>query len=150
MACSAMTGLAATNKFSENTVGTARIGYLVVIGTEHPNPGMCVGAELLKAYGCEVGVSGLPSNTTSIIYQNMVLADNVRAIGLRTSNNNSNLTNLGYLKNSWISAAARTTCNYCYPGPSNLTCINSTGMRLMTSSNDTKTYPDSHGFSHDD
>lgn len=62
-------------------------------------------------------------------YQGFMFADNQRSIGLRTGSMKGNGdNNTAILTNSWFSAAARPTCDYCY-GTNATSCKNSHAIR---------------------
>ena len=62
--------------FIDNIAGSAQIGYVL------SGPMSCAGGERLRAYGCKIGIVTNP-RAESFVWDNLILADSARAIGLR-------------------------------------------------------------------
>jgi hypothetical protein len=82
-------------------------------------------------------------------YQNFMLADNGRGMGLRHGYgiyNGDN--NTAILKDTWISAASRPNCNYCY-GTGATDCSGNYALRMMATTVNGETMPDKFGTNFD-
>lgn len=119
--------------FIDNVAGSANIGFLL------NGPGDCVGGESLRAYGSLIGIVTNP-NANSFVWNDLILADCGRAIGLRFGGNDANLNNSMVWKNSYITAVSRPNCSYCY-GTSTTLCQNTRAVRLLASSRNTEVLP---------
>ena len=92
--------------------------------------GGCKTAGYLNAYACEVGITSNPV-ASAVEWDNLQLADNKRALGLRFGGVENQRNNSVTLTNSWISAISRLTCADCY-GDQKISCSNLNGLRLLT------------------
>jgi len=121
------TDLKANGNYEKNIAGTAKIGFVF---SDAGVTSDCKAAGFLAAYACEIGVTANPT-ATSVVWDNLQLADNGRALGLRfnakTENSNNNSL---FLTNSWISAVSRTTCPDCYED-GKIPCSNLNALRLL-------------------
>jgi hypothetical protein len=129
-------------RFVSNTAGSCAVGFAFNAGTES-----CLSAQLITAYNCKIGFIANPPSTNIIKYSQFVLADNGRAMGLRNGFSASD-DNTALLTNSWISAIARPSCDYCY-GDLATDCTDNEGVRLMVSTVVASTYPSVYGNSLD-
>lgn len=125
----------ATSNDYQNTVGSAKIGYLLTNPTSvpvgnTPAPIVCKTARYLKAYGCEIGITSNPE-ASGVIWHKLMLADNKRALGLRFGGVVNQRNNSVTITDSWISAVSRPTCEQCY-GDQKTSCSNLNALRLLT------------------
>lgn len=120
--------------FINNVAGTCLVGFLF----SAQKAMVCAGGELLAAYGCEVGVVTNPL-AQSFSWTNLMLADNIRAIGLRFGGYD-NANNSMVWRNSWVSAVSRPNCTYCY-GQNATDCTNIYAVRLLAVTKNTERLP---------
>jgi hypothetical protein len=59
-------------------------------------------------YGSDIGIIVNPFGPTTLIFDGLMMADNIRSVSMKIGNHASN--NTAYLRNSWISGLARPTC----------------------------------------
>jgi hypothetical protein len=115
--------------FIDNTAGSTIIGFMFNVV-----PGDCIGGEKIRAYSNEIGYLCNPLGPSMAKYDNFLLADNGRGMGLRNGNAVAGGdNNTAVLTNSWISAVSRPKCDYCY-GTGKTKCSGNHGIRLLTSS----------------
>ena len=117
------------NPFANNTVGSAKIGYIL-----NTNGQSCQLFSYARAYGCLIGqISGSPG-ISKIVFDQFIMADNKRGVSLKFGGAGNDFDNTAILQNSYITAISRPNCAECYQ-PGAFTCTNMIGSRLLTASN---------------
>lgn len=119
--------------FINNVAGSSHIGFLL------SGPMQCAGGEGLRAYGNRVGIITNPA-ALSFVWNDLILADNGRSIGLRFGGFDNNNNNSMIWKNSYITAVSRPNCSYCY-GDNATLCTNTRAVRLLANSRNTELLP---------
>lgn len=130
--------------FFDNTAGTCIIGT-----TFNVVSGACIGGKGVKGYANSIGYLASPPGPMTLDYRNFMLADNGRAMGLRHGHGGFNGdNNTAFWRDSWVSAASRPKCNYCY-GAGATDCQNNLALRMMVTTINGETMPDKFGTGFD-
>jgi hypothetical protein len=113
-----------TSPFIQNTVGSARIGFLL----NGEGQGGCLSFTGVRAYSCTIGQMSSPPNTASLTFSNFIMADNGRAVTLRFGLESSDKT--ATFSNSYITMISRPNCAECY-GPAATDCQGNHAIRML-------------------
>jgi hypothetical protein len=87
-----------------------------------------LGGSRIYGYSNIIGFLAHPPGPSTIMYTNIMMADNERGLGLRVGHDGDN--NTAFLRDSWVSAIARPGCPYCY-GNNATKCSSNYGLRLF-------------------
>jgi hypothetical protein len=127
------------NPFANNTVGSARIGFIL-----NTNGQQCQAFSYAKAFACDIGQICGPPSITTIKLERFIMADNIRSVTLKLGASEGGDNHTAFLSNSYITAISRPNCTQCY-GPSAITCSNTHGMRMLTASANGEVLPAKFG-----
>jgi hypothetical protein len=89
----------------------------------------------MYGYGSQIGIIVNPFGPKALIFDKLMMADNIRSVSMKTGNVGNN--NTAIFKNSWVSALSRPSCSFCYgDSPNKTPCNGNYGVRMyMVSGN---------------
>lgn len=127
--------------FGMNLAAVTQIGFML---NGQPNQ-TCQGISNLYAFNNKIGIMTNPPDTQYLQLDSVALSDNQLAISLKQGfgrPNSGNITTV--VSNSWIAAASRAGCNYCY-GANAINCTGNKGIRYGSTTSKGRTTNDTFG-----